>query len=210
MQHPLRGLRHQRYGAGKDLAAIAHCHQHLFGGCISGEGLVTASRRYLDQIITAAIRNEIGRQKPALRLSAGLEYDSAGGIGKQDRACPFRRIDTAAQYIGGNDEDGAAMGAEKAIREGQRIKKAGTGSGEIDRARSCQAQPVCQQRRRGGQEVIRRGGRKQRQCDVVEADFRVFPAPCGRLSPQGRSTCRPLAPNNACGCRAFGDGSGTG
>lgn len=88
--------------------------------------------------------------KPTLRLFAGLEYNGAGGISEQDRACPFHRIDTAAQYIGGNDEHGAAVGADKAIGKGERIKKAGTGPSEIDRAGSDEAQPVCEQRRRGG------------------------------------------------------------
>ncbi|MNX72442.1 hypothetical protein D3C86_1037970 [compost metagenome] len=66
------------------------------------------------------------------------------------------------------------MGADKAIGKGERIKKAGTGPSEIDRAGSDEAQPVCEQRRRGWQKMIRCRSCKQRQRDLGGANFRIF------------------------------------
>lgn len=61
MQHALRGVCHQRHGARENLPAIAHRHQGIFCNHTGRKGLAAAACRDLDEIVTAAIGNEIGR-----------------------------------------------------------------------------------------------------------------------------------------------------
>lgn len=134
LQCTLRGFGHQRDRTRKHLAIVLHRHQKILGARVKGERSVAAAGRFLDQIIAAAIRRKFGGEETTPPVRARRQHDGTRRIGEEHRPRPLGEIDAAAKNIGGDHQRRAVMRAHETVREGKRIEKIRTGTGQIDRA----------------------------------------------------------------------------